>query len=1210
MGAGTATALLAGADWAKAELTADDILRLRQDLLDSDKPRRYVSGQHSDARMHLGGIGTGNFEIGVDGQFTTWQLFNTLRDGHVPLHFAVKSGNVVRLLQTAGGPDWPRVKHIEMTGEYPFAELRFTDPDLPVRVGLAAFTPFAPLDAQFSSMPVAVFTFRVENPTSQVQNVSLAAFMQNPVGYDAAGENQRVENPAFGFNVNKVFRNGRTGGLLMRAETGGEPALDKAVILYASENLKALDAPPPDRPNNLTVKASAGNLLVTENLTDPANTVIWFEEPRADLSVQILRDARDAVNAGATLIFSGKAMPLLDAYGSATGGKELQTNSQRADILFDDFENGYGKWTVEGTAFGDSPAQGTLPNQQPVSGFVGKRLVNSYFQGDNSTGRLISKPFVIDRHFIRFLIGGGRRANTQIRLLADNIVARAMSGKDRELLEPAFWDVTELEGRQAHIEIVDEEQGGWGHINIDQIEFSDFPGNPSILSLLADLLPARFSRVIPVNRGKHVEFENWVLVSGATHETSNLVGEVTTRKMGLGKVVLVGGPVLDPANAGLSNQRRIAYAYLCGLVGATYSGADGRHHPLAPGIGTLALATLGSAITVKAAFEDMGEAWAEFNSHGQFVPLDQAHDGAPTRMGRTTNGAIANSIEVPPGQTIEVPFLLTWHYPNKYGNKHDPIGCHYATVWPDAQAVLQESIANLDSIRERTELFRKTFYDSTLPYWLLDCLTANAAILRHIGVVFRIANGDVYGWEGSNGCCDPTCTHVWGYEQSLAHLFPDLEKEMRRIDFNHQQSPDGGINNRTVVPSPPHPTGEHPFTDGHASCILKAYREALNHPDGKLFKDYWPHVQRGVEYLIARDAKASGGDASGVLQDDQWNTYDEALHGVTTFISGYYLAALLAGETWARRLGETSVADRFHAVFEKGQQKLIDLCWNGEYFQQHLPDYLNRQGEVGPGCMSDQLIGQWWAHQLGLGYILPKDKVVQSLKSVFNYNFKPDLTGWKHSPRAFAGDKDKGLIICTWPKGGRPPHVMLYSDEVWTGIEYQVAAHMMYEGLIQEGLMIAKAARDRYDGRPRPPIQRSPWNEIECGGHYARAMSSWSMLLALSGWEYDGSNGKVAFAPRHTPELFRSAFTGPEGWGRLTQSREAEKQKNEIHVVEGRLNVSEITLACATAPNQVQVEKSTQRVNSNFAVRGQSVVISLAEPVMVKAGESLEIRCG
>ena len=141
--------------------------------------------------------------------------------------------------------------------------------------------------------------------------------------------------------------------------------------------------------------------------------------------------------------------------------------------------------------------------------------------------------------------------------------------------------------------------------------------------------------------------------------------------------------------------------------------------------------------------------------------------------------------------------------------------------------------------------------------------------------------------------------------------FPTSRRRCGGSTFKHQQRPDGGVNNRTDVPSPPRPTGEQPFTDGHASCILKAYREALNHPDDSWFKAYWPHVKRAVEYLIARDAAGSGGEPDGILQDDQWNTYDEALHGVTSFLSGYYLAALRAGEEWARRVGD---AGRRHAV--------------------------------------------------------------------------------------------------------------------------------------------------------------------------------------------------------------------------------------------------------------------------------------------------------
>jgi uncharacterized protein (DUF608 family) len=655
----------------------------------------------------------------------------------------------------------------------------------------------------------------------------------------------------------------------------------------------------------------------------------------------------------------------------------------------------------------------------------------------------------------------------------------------------------------------------------------------------------------------------------------------------------------------VSQYRQAAYAFVCGLVGANYNGSGGRQHPKAPGFGTLALAALAGKTTVLPAFENWNEAWSMFTTQGCFTALDQAPAKPPTAIGRTVNGAVATSVTVPAGGTVEVPFLLTWHYPNKYNAGHTWMGCHYATRWPDARAVLRQVAPGYGQMRSRTERFRRTFYDSTLPYWLLDCVTANAAIARHIGVVFRIANGDVYGWEGSNGCCQPTCTHVWGYEQSLAQLFPDLERDMRRIDFMHQQREDGGVNNRTDVPSPPHPTSEQPFADGHASCILKAYREARNQPDDAFFRQYWPHIKRAVEYLIARDAKTAGGQPSGVLQDDQWNTYDEALHGVTTFISGYYLAALRAGEEWARRQGDETTASRFRSVFEKGQQKLVELCWNGEYFQQHLPDYEKRPGEVGPGCMADQLIGQWWAHQLGLGYLLPREKVVAALRAVFKYNFKSDLTNWQHAPRAFAGAKDKGLIICTWPKGGRPGHVMLYSDEVWTGIEYQVAAHMICEGLVEEGFAIVKAARDRYDGIPRPPIQRNPWNEIECGGHYARAMSSGSLLPVLAGWEFDGPRQALRFMPRHTPEHFKGFFTAAEGWGNLSQAREGQTQRNEISVCEGRLAISTLALAAISAPKRVKVQCAGKSVDCSFSFQDGVLAISLKRPVMVEAGRTL-----
>ena len=1210
VGIGSAAAFLPSHAWADFELPPDELARWRSTLLAPAAPRRYWSGQHTDARLHLGGIGTGNFEIGSDGQLTTWQLFNTLRDGEVPLHFVVRSGGDTRLLQTHGGPDWPRVERIEMTGEYPFARLRFLDPGLPIELELAAFSPFAPLDTALSSIPAAAFVFRIRNPGPRTQHVSLAGLMQNPVGYEARGENGLPTNPCFGGNFNEPVRQGPFHGLTFRAVPAAKPQLDRPVAIYTLANLRELNSPPADKPDNLTVRVMADQQLPEPDLGEPGRTIFWLEEPPASTAPALLGAMREAVRRGATLVFGGGSQPLLQAYASWTGGKPVQQRSERPDIVFDDFEHGYENWQVQGNAFGQRPASGTLPNQQTVSGFQGHGLVNTYLNGDGTTGRLISRPFAIQRRFIQFLVGGGHYEQTQVRLVVGGKTVRATAGRDNERLEPAQWDVSELQGQTAHLEIVDEQQGGWGHINVDQIEFTDLPGSRELMVLLEDLLPARFSAVGPSTGSaegrRSVEFENLELASGARALNSAEGLRVWSRPVGQGRVLLCAGAILEPEQAWISQARQGAYAFLCGLIGASYRVPTGAH-PKAPGFGTLALAAASRQVSVLTAADDLSIAWKLFAADGHFQSAGQGRASEPSPAGRTLYGGVAASIEVPAGGSVEVPFLLAWHYPNKYNAHHEWMGCHYAVQWADAEAVIGAAAGNFPAWRQKTEQFHQALYNSSLPYWLLDCLTANAAILRHIGVVFRIANGDVYGWEGSNGCCDPTCTHVWGYEQSLSRLFPDLEKEMRRIDFEHQQRADGGINNRTEVPSPAHPTGEQPFADGHASCILKAYREALNHPDEGLFRKYWPGVKRAVDYLLERDAKAAGGQPTGVLSDDQWNTYDEALHGVTSFISGYYLAALRAGEEWARRVGETSVAEHFRDIFEKGRSRLVELCWNGDYFQQHLPDYAQRRGEVGPGCMSDQLIGQWWAHQLGLGYVLPREHVVSALRSVYRHNFKTDLTGWKHAPRAFAGARDKGLIICTWPKGGRPGGVMLYSDEVWTGIEYQVAAHLIYEGLIEEGLAIVKAARERYDGLPRPPIPRNPWNEIECGGHYARAMSSWSLLLALAGWHYDGPRGELVFTPRLQTERFESVFTGPQGWGKVAQSRSARTQLNQLSVLEGQLLLSKLTVHLPGTPRQVQVHLGARAQKHTSSFKEGLLELKLANATVVRAGDLVRV---
>ena len=427
IGAGAASAAIGGqawADWLQKQMSPEELERWKKELMQPTSQQRLPFGPSTtDARMHLGGIGTGDIEIGVDGQFTNWQLFNTLRDGAVPLMFAVKAGKTVRLLQTAGGSDWPRVKQIEMTGEYPIATLRYIDSELPVHVELSAFTPFAPLDSRFSSQPLAMLVFRVKNPTAQNQTVSLAGFMQNPVGYDVCGG-------TFGGNVNEPFQEGTAKGLFMRAESGKEASLDKPVKIFASMNLQELRQIIPERPKNLDLNTIENDVVEAVKLSDPSRSIILLEETAANFSQNSLLAAQKAVQAGATLVFSGKTMPLLESCARYCTDKLKSAKDTRPDIVFEDFEHGYKKWTIEGTAFGHEPASDVFPNQQPVTGLIGKGFVNSFLNGDDSTGRLVGKPFTIERNYIRFLVGGGMHPTTQIRLIINDKIVRREFGQE------------------------------------------------------------------------------------------------------------------------------------------------------------------------------------------------------------------------------------------------------------------------------------------------------------------------------------------------------------------------------------------------------------------------------------------------------------------------------------------------------------------------------------------------------------------------------------------------------------------------------------------------------------------------------------------------------------------------------------------------------------------------------------------------------------
>jgi hypothetical protein len=252
--------------------------------------------------------------------------------------------------------------------------------------------------------------------------------------------------------------------------------------------------------------------------------------------------------------------------------------------------------------------------------------------------------------------------------------------------------------------------------------------------------------------------------------------------------------------------------------------------------------------------------------------------------------------------------------------------------------------------------------------------------------------------------------------------------------------------------------------------------------------------------------------------------------------------------------------------------------------------------QYGEGCLADQLLGQWFARVVGLGDLLPPEQLKSTLRAIYRHNFRADLTDHETVQRVYALNDEAGLLLCTWPNGGRPKYPFPYADEVWTSIEYQVAAHCIYEGLIEEGLAIVKGVRDRHDGE-----KRNPWNEFECGHHYARAMSSWSLILALSGYHYDAAKQHLALDPKVNAADFKCIVTTGSAWGVFIQRREFHGYTASLEILWGELTLQSLGLPIHGAVIAAQVN------GAEIKAVNTAGTIHFAEPVVLEVGEKLVI---
>jgi uncharacterized protein (DUF608 family) len=780
----------------------------------------------------------------------------------------------------------------------------------------------------------------------------------------------------------------------------------------------------------------------------------------------------------------------------------------RPEIVFETFENGYNSWKVEGEAFGKEPAKGTLPSQQAVTGFEGKRLVNTFLNGDTTKGRLTSSTFKIERKFIAFRIGGGAHAGrTCMNLILDGQNVRTATGQNEEQLDWHEWDVTEFQGRSARLEIVDQSTEGWGHINVDQIVFTDQP--PS--------------------------------------DRTPLEGREDYGSMGL--AVLGDG-----------------------------AGAFTRTH-----------------IAVEPAD-------ALFASVGTSTDED-----AVAPFGRKLIGAAGRKLTLAPGAEGEATFVVAWFFPGLLRRTLGPLqdveklSRSYAKRFKSSADVARYVARDFDRLAGLTRLWNRTWYDSTLPYWLLDRIFAPICTLA-TSTCYQFDNGRFYAFEGVY-CCQGTCQHVWNYAQSVARIFPELERDLReRTDFGTSWHEDGATDYRGEC-------ARHVAHDGQCGVILRAWREHQMSPDDRYLRATWPKIRKSIEYMIDLD-----GDENGLLEGEQYNTLDAAWFGPMAWISSFYVAALRAGEAMAKAVNDTSFADRCRRIAERGSEQIVKQLYNGEYFIHKLDPKHPNATNTNDGCHIDQLMGQAWAWQAGLPRVLSSQQTLSALDAIWKYNFTPDVGPFREQAaikggRWYAMAGEGGVVMTTFPRGGVEKATGqggfgFYFNEVWTGQEHQLAAHMLWEGMVEKAFIITRILHDRHHAG-----RRNPYNEVECSDHYTRAMSSHGTFIAACGYEYNGPERHLGFAPRVSPERFKAAFTAAEGWGGFSQVREGTTQTETIAIAYGQLRLKTLAFAIgeSQAPRSIQVKLGGQAVNASMRVENTRVLVTLADEITIKRDETLVV---
>jgi uncharacterized protein (DUF608 family) len=516
---------------------------------------------------------------------------------------------------------------------------------------------------------------------------------------------------------------------------------------------------------------------------------------------------------------------------------------------------------------------------------------------------------------------------------------------------------------------------------------------------------------------------------------------------------------------------------------------------------------------------DLLDFWDDFSEDGLLT--EKEFEGS-----HTPRASLAVNNTIGPGESKEFEFFITWHFPNRKAWATDLVGNYYTTQYDDAWDVIEKTNPRIPELEGKTIEFVKAFIEADLPETVKEASLFNMSTLR-TQTCFRTADGLFFGWEGTMdivGSCMGSCTHVWNYEQTTPFIFGELAKLQRTVEFGYATNEIGLMSFRVNLPIKNAQKMERAAADGQMGTIMKMYRDWQLSGDNALLDKLWPNVKKALEFCWIE----GGWDANkdGVMEGCQHNTMDVEYFGPNPQMEFWYLGALKAASKMAIHMGDKEFAKTCETLFRNGSNWTDENIFNGEYYIQDIqpPEDPNAVSsylsvgmgakelsepvfQLGKGCLVDQLVGQYMSHICDLGYLAEKENIRKTLQSIMKYNYKASMVDHFNNMRSYALGDEAALLMASFPYG-RPDVPFPYYSEVMTGFEYTAGNGMLYEGMQEDGLKVITNIRNRYDGN-----KRSPFDEAECGHHYARAMTAYGAVLALTGFNYSGVENRMKFNP-------------------------------------------------------------------------------------------------